>query len=254
MPLLFSSGCSTLSNGQRPGVHSSKSNWGVIKSSAYNAVSDPETWVPALGAILLSVGDLDQDISDWASEKTPIFGSQTAAGNASDNFKMALSWSAIASAIAAPAGGERDRWFDSKLQKAGIEILAHSVSQHTKTFLKKESKRLRPDGSDRTSFPSGHTTQAYSLATLTSRNIDSLVLSEKKKRMLRLTAKSMAIGTAWARVEAKRHYPVDVLAGIALSHFITAFANNALSGLDENINFELSSEKDKIVFRFNLHF
>jgi hypothetical protein len=41
-------------------------------------------------------------------------------------------------------------------------------------------------------------------------------------------------GTAWARVEAKRHYPADILAGMAIGHFISAFVNDAFLGLDSS--------------------
>jgi membrane-associated phospholipid phosphatase len=42
----------------------------------------------------------------------------------------------------------------------------------------------------------------------------------------------LTAGTAWARVEAKKHFPSDVLAGIAIGHFIGAFMNDAFLGLD----------------------
>ncbi len=41
-------------------------------------------------------------------------------------------------------------------------------------------------------------------------------------------------GTAWARVEANKHYPADILAGMAIGHFISAFVNDAFLGLDNS--------------------
>jgi len=40
-----------------------------------------------------------------------------------------------------------------------------------------------------------------------------------------------ATATAWARVEAGKHYPSDVLAGAALAHFVTVFIHDAFLGL-----------------------
>jgi hypothetical protein len=44
----------------------------------------------------------------------------------------------------------------------------------------------------------------------------------------------LTAGTAWARVEAKRHYPADILAGMAIGHFISSFVNDAFLGLDNS--------------------
>ena len=38
-------------------------------------------------------------------------------------------------------------------------------------------------------------------------------------------------GTAWGRVEADRHYPSDVLVGMAIGHFIAEFFDYAFLGL-----------------------
>jgi len=44
----------------------------------------------------------------------------------------------------------------------------------------------------------------------------------------------IAAGTAWARVEGGVHYPSDVLAGMALGHFVAAFINDAFMGLNDS--------------------
>jgi len=43
---------------------------------------------------------------------------------------------------------------------------------------------------------------------------------------LRIGLASLTTGTAWARVEAGKHFPSDVLAGMALGHLIGAFIND----------------------------
>jgi len=42
----------------------------------------------------------------------------------------------------------------------------------------------------------------------------------------------VALGTGWARVEAQKHYPSDVLAGMALGNFMAAFIYDAFMGLE----------------------
>jgi membrane-associated phospholipid phosphatase len=41
---------------------------------------------------------------------------------------------------------------------------------------------------------------------------------------------TMAGGTAWARVESGKHFPTDVLASAALSHFTSVFLYDAFHG------------------------
>ena len=67
--------------------------------------------------------------------------------------------------------------------------------------------RRRPDASSRTSFPSGHTSNAFAAATLIDRN---------SGHAWGIPAYVLATATAFSRVESRRHFPSDVLAGAAL--------------------------------------
>jgi len=110
--------------------------------------------------------------------------------------------------------------------------------------LKSAIDRDRPlKTTSKNSFPSGHATEAYSYATLTARNIDSLALSPVTRKVLRLSAKTLAAGTAWARVEAGKHYPTDVLAGAAIGHFLTAVIHDSFMGLDEAVQLDVQVDR-----------
>ncbi len=50
----------------------------------------------------------------------------------------------------------------------------------------------------------------------------------------------LATADAWARIEGKKHFPSDVLAGAALGHFLTAFIHDAFLGLPESKGFAVS--------------
>ena len=88
-------GCGTLPNGHRWGEDVSFGSWERIKTATLNAATDPETWVPVAGALLLSIGDLDEDLSDWAIRETPVFGSISSAEDASDDLKSLLGATAV---------------------------------------------------------------------------------------------------------------------------------------------------------------
>lgn len=70
-------------------------------------------------------------------------------------------------------------------------------------------------------------------ATLASRNVELLPLSEGARTLVQVGFTALSAGTAWARVEGRRHFASDVLVGAALGHFLAAFFNDAFLGLDE---------------------
>lgn len=73
--------------------------------------------------------------------------------------------------------------------------------------LKVSTNRERPDKSNNLSFPSGHTSTTTLQAIYAGRNNEDL----------KWIGMAMAGATAWARVEAKRHYWSDVIAGAAVA-------------------------------------
>jgi hypothetical protein len=68
-------------------------------------------------------------------------------------------------------------------------------------------RRVRPIGEDHSSFPSGHTTGAFTAATLIDKNMG---------LAYGLPAYGLATVTALSRVESGKHFPSDVLAGAAI--------------------------------------
>jgi len=71
--------------------------------------------------------------------------------------------------------------------------------------------RERPDASDNRSFPSGHSSNAFTLAAVIERHYG-------WKAGVPAYAVAAAIG--WARVEADKHYLSDVLAGATLGYIV----------------------------------
>lgn len=73
--------------------------------------------------------------------------------------------------------------------------------------LKQTFPRTRPDGSDRKSFPSGHTSRSFSAAA---------TLMNRQGAKVGVPAFLVAGFVGLARVEGKKHYWTDVLAGAAI--------------------------------------
>lgn len=73
--------------------------------------------------------------------------------------------------------------------------------------LKSAVGRTRPDGSDTRSFPSGHTSGAFTVST---------ILARRHGLAVGIPAFGLATFTAVARMEDNRHYLSDVVAGAAI--------------------------------------
>jgi len=232
---LFLAGCGTLENGRGWGQDAA---WPVdlerIGRAGRDALLSPATWVPLAGAGVFALGDLDERVSDWASEHHPLFGSQSGAADASNYLVGVLGAEALGTALATPSGDTPGAWALAKLKGGAVEAGAVAATGALAGWLRDGSNRMRPDGSDNESFPSGHTSLAFAFATLANRNLDSLDLLEDFRTPLQVGNTVLASGVAWARVEAHKHHPSDVLFGAALGHFLTAFIHDAFLNLPED--------------------
>jgi membrane-associated phospholipid phosphatase len=92
--------------------------------------------------------------------------------------------------------------------------------------------------------------------TLTVRNLQYIDVSPATRTTLEIGAGAITAGTAWARVEAGRHYPSDVLLGIALGNFMGAFFTEAFLGLEPGARLAFSAEPTRggVLVRWDVRF
>jgi PAP2 superfamily len=250
-------GCGTLPNGHRWGEDATLwPGFSRLGSSALQAARDPVTWLPAAGAVVFDAGKLDNRVSNWASEHTPLFGSVSGADRTSTILMDATCAGAFVTALAAPSGSEAGPWMIDKLKGGGIEIAGVGMAGGLTSLIKQAAGRQRPDGSNSNSFPSGHSTGAFGCAALAGQNIETLSLPHSGELALRGGFLLLATGTAWARVEAKKHYPSDVLAGAALGNFITRFIHDTFLGLDRRdaIDISVAPSRDGVLIGLTAKF
>ncbi len=230
-------GCGTMANGRGWGQDATLApGWERIGRSALNAVAAPETWAPAAGALAFQIGHADQNVSEWASRNTPVYGSQRNADNRSDDFLHAGGVLWVASGIAAPSGDTFEEWTVNKTKGFAVEGGTGILLRGTIGYMKHATDRMRPNGGGRSSFPSAHATGSALYSTLTSKNLDAFGWSDGALTASRIGLGTLTAATAWARVEANQHYPSDVLAGIALGHFFGVFFTDAFIGMDNPRN------------------
>jgi len=216
--------------------------WDRVKSAAKTAALDPVTWVPAAGAAVFAIEDWDNKVSDWASDNTPIFGSEQTAKDMSDHFRDALYAETFVTATLTPSGEELGDWSLAKARGMAVEGVALLATSGSIDLLKDEIGRERPDESNDRSMPSGHAGSAFSAARLSNRNLDSIDMNQLARRSVQAGNFVMASSVAWARVEGEKHHPTDVLVGAALGNFISTFIHDAFMNLPE------AGEEEKIGF------
>ena len=227
--------------------------WQRVEQAVLSAAVAPETWIPAVGALAFTIGAADRNLTHWATTKTPVFGSQENANRMSDNLRSVASGIWIASAVAAPSGDSAEDWWINKVKGIGVQAVEGAFTRQTVGFLKNSVDRTRPNGNG-WSFPSLHATATASYATLASRNIETLQWSGTAMTASRIGLGTLTAATAWSRLEANQHYPSDVLAGIALGHFLGAFFTDAFMGLNSNVQVTIEPSRKSTFAGFRFRF
>lgn len=239
-------GCGTLANGQGWGQDATLCpGWDRVGKAALNAALEPETWLPVAGATVSQIGSLDRNLANWASKRTPIFQSQDNADTASQALLATSAAGYVVTALATPSGEQSGNWALAKAKGLTVGIAAVALTEGTTDLLKYTTNRTRPDNSGHDSFPSGHTSTSAVCNTLATRNLQYLEMSDAARTGLRAGFLALSLTTGWARLEAKKHFPSDVLAGMAIGHFFGAFINDAFLGLDSPKNFFFAVEPSK---------
>ena len=233
-------GCGTLENGRGWGqdaIYPVKTE--KISRSLYNAAVEWRTWVPAGGAVLSSLDDFDERVSEWATDYTPIFGSKDSASQMANYLLAALEAEVFVTALATPSGEDSKQWIKSKAKGLTVELGAEAATVLTTEALKDITNRSRPSG-EGSSFPSGHSTAAFSSVALANRNLESIPMSKNLRIGLEIGNELLAAAVAWARVETNAHYLSDVLAGAALGNFMGAFMYDGFMGIPEKKPFQVN--------------
>jgi hypothetical protein len=230
-------GCSgTLPNGHRWGEDATLApGWRKVGNAAWNALKSPEVWAPAVGALALQINDADEKVSDWAVKHHPVFSDEDDAEDASDNLRSASYIAYGVSFLATPSGPLDWGWAKSKAKALGVGLAAYGLTDVTTNYLKDTTNRDRPNDHNDHSFPSAHASQSAVYSILADRNIRAMNIPRWAKITSKVGLTAIPLATGWARVEAEKHYPADVLAGMALGHFFGIFIHDAFMGIDQEV-------------------
>jgi membrane-associated phospholipid phosphatase len=254
---LLLAGCTTLPDGSRWGANATITpGWQRVGEAALDAARNPWVWGPLAGAAILQIDSWDEDVSDWAHDSTPVFGSESNAADWSTGLQVASVAVYVSSVLATPSGEVDGDWFAAKAKGTAVGLGAFAVTSGVTSGLKSVVSRERPDGSDDDSFPSGHASTAAVFDTLTVRNLKTIDMSPALRTTLVVGTGAITAGSAWARVEANKHYPSDVLVGVAIGNYMAAFFTDAFMGLapDSRLGFSAEPAPGGAMLRVDVRF
>ncbi|MEM1437005.1 MAG: phosphatase PAP2 family protein [Pseudomonadota bacterium] len=204
LALLLTTGCQTQGAG----------SW---RTALAQSAREPSVWLPLAAAATVAVADRDDEWSEDAIADRPVFGDQ--AQDRSDKLRDLSTVTALGTALLAPAPD-----WSGRIERLGLNLSVMLAEGVATTVLKDLTERERPDRMGDRSFPSGHAAQAASRYSLTAHNLNEFDLDPRLQLGLSAGVVGLTTATAWARVEAAKHYPSDVLVGIALGNLFANFA------------------------------
>lgn len=224
--------------------------WAKFKQKMRQTAKRPAFWAPLAAAVVLQINDQDIRLTERLREDTPLFGSTQGALDASDDLRDLTKLGYLATALAAPVNIDTG-WWDTKSKLILGEWLGVKAAGGITGTFKAVTNRERPDGSNRRSFPSGHATTASAQAHFAMINTEYLPITQSGKVAMDIGFNSLAIGTAWARVEAGKHHPSDVLAGWSLGYLVSEVSRVFIEGDQESaqISAQVLDESWQITYR-----
>ncbi|MEM9626473.1 MAG: phosphatase PAP2 family protein [Pseudomonadota bacterium] len=139
-------------------------------------------------------------------------------------------------------------------RRLAANALAIVSSEESVKGLKDLVGRERPDESNDKSFPSGHTIKAVTSATLIRRNLASSTQPSRFRTSFNAAVISAGVLTGWARIEADKHYPSDVLTSVSLGNFFAQFFYRAVVDDEGASAVQVAVEPDRLILTFGKTF
>lgn len=197
-----------------------------VQRGLVRALKDPNTWIPAAGAAVFAIGDLDENVSEWAGRETPIFGSVQDADDWSGRLRNFNRIAGPLTILATDSGRCRTGTIvANKLRGTAVDAGAVALTAVTVEQLKQGVGRKRPNGVNTRSFPSDRAAEASVFGAIGRENVNWIRMPQYARTAAKATFTTATWLSAWGRVEAKAHYPSDVLTGMALGNFFAKFAH-----------------------------
>jgi hypothetical protein len=194
----------------------------LVLLDAGHVLSSPVRWrgrewlvLSASAAALATMSLADESLSDAARDRGPAFGS---VGDALNEFGSAGSLAVLGGFYLAGAIGKDSKAKDVCVDGVAASLIATGMITPVLSTVIGRERPTEENGAysfkpfDGRSFPSGHATQAFAVASVIATSYDQL--------WVKATVYGAASLTAWGRVRRGKHFPTDVVAGAAIGTLV----------------------------------
>lgn len=187
-----------------------------LKDALKNSATSPHVWRPLAAASVVALSGQDAKIASWGRQTTPLFASQDRAEKRSDQLGDVLEIQGYGSWLLLD-------WKEKGVTQKSKQFLAMETGVRTSYWTtyatKRATRRDRPQSQDKLSLPSGHATAGGAWRNVVAHHLDG------RAKLMDHVNTGVASLKSWARVEAGKHYPTDVLVGYAIGSFFTELSH-----------------------------
>jgi len=202
-----------------------------VQSSKAIIMDESNQWLLGSAAIAaLGATQIDMKVNDYVQSHKILSGPISHFGDEmGGNWGHWILWSSIITS--SKINKDSNKKFMSKIQYSTLAMVSNGLIT---VGMKRAFGRERPNGSDYYSFPSGHTSHSFTMAS---------IANELYGKNIGLISYGLATLVAVSRMNDNKHYLSDVIFGAGLGTAVgRAFAKNYQKFDETNIQVGLSSQ------------
>jgi len=199
------------------------------KQATVNAATDPVTWVPLAGSVVLYATPYDTKITNYFMQHP-----WTGDHNNAELARAFNGYLTIGTALFVP-----EKHWEKRAERVILEAVTLRVSRLSSYALETSIQKETPDGSNDGAIGSNHSLPLFTGSALTRRNVEGMDLPEWGSYGLIGVSYLSSTVSALARVEDGGHSFADQLLSASVGNFIGIFFHD-LFLLDDNVNLQTS--------------
>lgn len=174
--------------------------------------------VPLTVSLASMISGFDDVIKDYSQSQHPLFHNTSDANQISNQLRDFLKYQALGMMLLTPDSSGRYTFHNLGNRMLDF-ITGYAITINLTYLLKHSTSRMRPDHSDRFSFPSGHTSSAMFYAVYSGNQTEDLKKHSSVRNFIKIESFLLASACGWARIEANKHYFSDIMGSIAVVNF-----------------------------------
>ena len=219
-------------------------SWQKTKDASYKAISDPVTWVPAVGATAL-YATYDDDITQYYMDHNIIN------NNIDEPLRHLNGTLLYASAIFA-----QNETKEQTTKRLAVDIISSNSAKIITGEIGYIVTKKTPNGEHNDAIGSHHATDTFANSALTRKNVKNMSIPNWGKYTINTISYISATGSAFVRVQGGGHSFGDQMMNASIGNFVGVFFYELFFDKNENSlqSINAITRKDKVYITTNWSF